>query len=512
MAEPDAGTASLLFGRTPPPASPRAQPECFPDLSLDKVVAAVTAGRGDYQLTPFLYLPLTDPDLVRYRQEVFTDLRDDGVLAALRRFAEDMKHVHGRLRTQARAYNQWQRSRLFLNAAALYCQTVEAFADALTDSSGSSRALHEAAAFLAEYMASDRFSQLRRDTTEMLDALGEIRYCVLLRGDKITVEHYDGEPTLTEQVLDTFARFRHGATKDYHTKLPHPHFDQISAFTLDLVARLFPAPFAQLEKYCAVHAEFIEPTVERFEREVQFYLGFSDYLRPLHRAGLNTTIPKLGERAELCARDTFDLALAADLTSHETTVVTNDVELSGAERILVVSGPNQGGKTTLARTVGQLHYLAALGCPVPGTDVTLALPDAIYTHFERQEDIANLAGKLEDDLIRIKTILDRATASSVVILNEIFTSTTLDDARFLSRTILDRVSDLDALCVCVTFIDELARLNDKTVSMVSVVDPDDPAIRTLKVMRRPADGRAYALALARKYGLTYEQLAARVRS
>jgi uncharacterized pyridoxamine 5'-phosphate oxidase family protein len=64
----------------------------------------------------------------------------------------------------------------------------------------------------------------------------------------------------------------------------------------------------------------------------------------------------------------------------------------------------------------------------------------------------------------------------------------------------------------VTFIDALSTLNDKTVSMVSTVDPDDPARRTFEIVRKPADGLAYALSLAQKRGVTYEQLRKRVQS
>jgi DNA mismatch repair protein MutS len=87
-----------------------------------------------------------------------------------------------------------------------------------------------------------------------------------------------------------------------------------------------------------------------------------------------------------------------------------------------------------------------------------------------------------------------------------FNSTTAQDALFLSREILGRVSELDALCACVTFLDELTTLNVKTVS---IVEPADPAIRTYKLVRRRADGRAYARAVAEKYGLTYERLTGR---
>lgn len=505
---------SILFpAAAPAPPEPGAPPY-FADLNLDQVVDSITAAKAEYHLEPFFHARLTSVDAIAYRHEVFGDLEREDVFAHITAFADRMREMRKRLSQAERLRYRYEKEAWFLDAARTYLGAVARLADDLARAGVRSRGLRAFRDFLARYVDSEAFTGLLADADEVSDGLSGITYCLNISGSRIKVSRYESEADYSAEVERTFEKFKQGAVKDYRAEFPvQPDMNHVEAGVVELVARLFPDEFAALDTYCERHREFVDETIGAFDREVQFYVAYLEYVRWLRAAGLAFCYPRICERSkEVCAHDTFDIALANTLVPERSPVVCNDFRLDEPERIIVVSGPNQGGKTTFARTFGQLHHLGCIGCPVPGTDARLHLIDQLFTHFEKEEDIASLSGKLEDDLIRIHAILQRASGDSVVVMNESFTSTTLKDAVVLGTAVMRQMIDHDLLCVYVTFVDELASLGDTTVSMVSTIVPEDPASRTYKIVRRPADGLAYAAAIARKYGLTYERLRERVPS
>ena len=488
-------------------------PDFFVDLNLDQIVDAVTAGRDEYDLKPLFYTPLKDIRAIQYRHEIMQDLENPVLHEHVKSFARKMRTMRGHVVQAEKLYYRYQKEAWFLDAVEIYCDAVHCLVHDLSTADPKSRGLLSFRHYLTSYAGREAFNSLMAETKKLKAELSAVQYCVHMKGGTVRVRKYESEVDYSAEIEETFQKFKQGAVEDYKVKFSDSvDMNHIEARILDFVAELYSDLFALLDRYCATNRNYLDRTVAAFDRELQFYLAYLEHGAKFKHAGLQFCYPQISDDCkELRNCEGFDLALAHKLIGEKSPVVCNDFHLKGNERILVVSGPNQGGKTTFARAFGQLHYLASLGCPVPGREAQLFVFDRLFTHFEKEEDINTLRGKLEDDLVRVREILRQATSNSIIIMNEIFTSTTLQDAIFLGEKIMQRMAELDALCVWVTFVDELACFGEQIVSMVSTVVPENPTLRTYKIVRRPADGLAYAMSIAEKHGLTYGRLSERLK-
>ncbi len=473
-------------------------------------MTSIVAGHEEYDLEQFFHTALTDTAAITYRHEVFRDVQMEEVRSAVDEFAAGMHEMRTHLARARKRYYPREQQAWFLMAVRVFAVATTRLSDNLTVLSLRSSGLRRFRDYLADYLQGPEFSTLRGDLDNVERALSGIRYCLIIKGDRITVRRYDGESDYSTEVERTFEKFKQGEVREHHLRNTagwgvEP---RRSARTGSSRPTTSPPRVRRTEPVLSAQPWIPRPGHRRLRPRDPVLPRLSRLPRPVRtRRPAVLLPPHVTDRShEVSAFDTFDIALAERLVP-ERAVVCNDFALTGRERVIVVSGPNQGGKTTFARTFGQMHYLGRLGCLVPGHRARLHLYDHLFTHFEREEVITNLSGKLQDELERIHDILDQATSESIVIMNETFTSTTVKDARLLGGAVLNRIIDRGMLGVYVTFVDELSRLNEATVSMVAAVDPpDDPAHRTFTLVRQRADGLAYALTLAEKYRLTYQQV------
>ena len=488
-------------------------PSFFIDVNLDQIINDICGKKEVYNLKPFFYTKLDNIPAIKYRQEVMAELQNPLLHAHIESFAEQIRKMNTLLSGAKESSYKYEKARLFLDAVSNYVKAIIELKDNLSNAELKSVGFLEFQIFLADYTNSSGFGLLSQETKSLIAELDAVMYCVRIKDLHIEVSPAVSRSDYSKEVENTFDIFKQEPVKDYRIEFePSQGISRVQSFILEGVAQLYPKIFQNLEDYAKVHENFLDKTIERFDREIQFYVAYLDYISVLKTAGLSFCYPEItNSKNELYTYEGFDLALANKLTRQKSTIVCNDFQLSNPERMLVITGPNQGGKTTYARTIGQLHYLANIGCAVPGKKAKLFLFDHIFTHFEKEERTEDHRSKLESDLIKTHQILSASTENSILIMNEVLSSTTLQDAVYLSEKVMYKIFQLDAICVWVTFIDELATLNEMTVSMVSTVDPENPAIRTFKIVRKETTGLAYALSLAEKYKVTYKDITERIK-
>lgn len=496
-------------------------PEYFRDLNLDQIASCAMAEYEKFDIAKHYYTILRDEKTISYRQEAMREMENEQVLQAARDLCEIVVAVsrllpklENSLKGQGPMENNAMTKGSFLNAAVKYIVAVQTFAEKAKELDMRSGALHGFAGYLEEMFQKPEWQAFLQHVVRVRGAFDEANYCLLIKNSTIRLRKYEGQEDEGEYVRRLFEKFAQGQTQEYRHKINENAIAyHVESALLELLVKMYPDEFKDLAELCKQHAHFLDATVERFAMEMQFYFSYIDYIAPIRRRGMLFCYPAFvgrGERVE--AAESFDLALAHNRLSELNMPVTNGFYLEEPERVIVVSGPNQGGKTTFARSIGQMMHLSRIGLCVPGATAALRPVTAIFTHFEKEENVENGAGKLMDDLVRIKPMLEQADENSFFVINEIFASTTLDDATRISKKVMDKLLRIGAMAVWVTFIDEMASYGPETVSMMSTVRSDATETRTFHIERKAADGLAYAMYIAKKHALSYEQLRGRLEA
>jgi DNA mismatch repair ATPase MutS len=173
-------------------------------------------------------------------------------------------------------------------------------------------------------------------------------------------------------------------------------------------------------------------------------------------------IPEISLVPDLISTDTatfvscglYDPSLSLNMTEK---VVGNDV--SAASKLLVmITGANKGGKSTLLRAIGlaQLMAQSGSGMFVAAGSLRIGLSIRLFTHFKREEDVQMKSGKFDEELSRMSRIIDETVPNSMVLLNESLSSTTEREGSEIAGQIVLALMKANARVFYVTHMFTLA--------------------------------------------------------
>jgi DNA mismatch repair ATPase MutS len=137
-------------------------------------------------------------------------------------------------------------------------------------------------------------------------------------------------------------------------------------------------------------------------------------------------------------------------------VVGNEIAANG-KRLVVITGANRGGKSTFLRALGLAQLMMQCGMFVPAESFRAGVSSGVFTHFKREEDATMESGKLDEELRRMSTIVDRIKPDSVILLNESFASTNEREGSEIARQIIRALLESGVRVFCVTHLFDLAQ-------------------------------------------------------
>ena len=194
-------------------------------------------------------------------------------------------------------------------------------------------------------------------------------------------------------------------------------------------------------------------------------MGMIDEILSFHRYsrafGEKMTLPEIieSDRHSLIVTEARNPLLARANSNY----VPNDIELDDTGRLLVITGPNSGGKTAYCKTVSQIQLLGQIGCYIPAANARLVVAEHVHYQVPDPGHLAEGMGRFAHELKRTREIFFSSTACSLVVLDEP-EGTTFEEKMELSEYVLAGFYQLGASTLLVTHNHELCeRLQDKGI-------------------------------------------------
>ena len=255
--------------------------------------------------------------------------------------------------------------------------------------------------------------------------------------------------------------------------------------------------------------QFIADRAARFAGladEARFILSAADYLKKLEDAKLAYCKPKI-----VADGSSFAGLYNPFLLGTTDKIIKNSISFADCA-LYILTGANSGGKSVFTYSVGIAQALFQCGIPVPAVSAELRVCDRIFIRAPASEDksaadhIKNAEGRLENEVKAVMAILAAVTGDSLVLFDEVFTSTGAEDAVELAKIYCGKLLGLGATAIFATHLHGLAKRVDEINAASARYKADTLTVGSgendrYRVRRAAPEGRSFAMKIADKYGL-----------
>lgn len=238
----------------------------------------------------------------------------------------------------------------------------------------------------------------------------------------------------------------------------------------------------------AQSADHIKDFFQMLRAELGFYLGCLNLRDRLIAKGQSVCFPDpvgppptSAEHARLSARGLYDASLALSLEN--TRAIGNDVD-ADSRQLIMITGANQGGKSTFLRSTGLAQLMMQAGMFVAAESFTASVSTGVFTHFKREEDATMEKGKLDEELARMSAIVGQIGPGGLLLCNESFASTNEREGAEIARQVIRALTEGGIRIVFVTHMYDLAG---------RYYAEHDPGTLFLRAERRPDGQRTFRL-------------------
>ena len=216
----------------------------------------------------------------------------------------------------------------------------------------------------------------------------------------------------------------------------------------------------------------------------------------------DAAMPEFSETTELSLTDARHPVLEEKLRKENRAIVPMSVALGGQERVLVISGPNTGGKTVALKTTGMAALAAQSGIPVAAQRAVLPLFDQVLVDIGDEQSIAADLSTFSAHMLNLKSMLDAATPQSLVLVDEMGTGTAPEEGAALAVALLDEFRAKNCIVLATTHHDRLKTYASTTPGAVNAaVEFDDVNLRPTYRLMVGVPGGSSGIAIAQRLGL-----------